>query len=204
MKLYVNGTSPYARKVLVVVREKGLDSAVETVLCDPWSDPAALLAVNPLSKVPALDLEDGTTLVDSDLIAEWLDASGPAPRLLAPIGPARWRALRLAALARGVTDAAFAAVLEGRRPEAERSATWVSRQTAALRRAVPALEKARFPAGEPEDPERFDLGDIGLAVALAYLDFRHAALGWRSLAPRLADWYDEVGRRPSMQATAFG
>lgn len=198
MKLFVTLTSPYARKVLVVLHETRLIDRVAVQAVDPWSDPPDLLAATPFAKVPALALDDGTVLVESAVIAEYLDALGPQPRLLPEAGPPRWDALRRCGLAQALTDAAFTAVIEGRRPPEERSTRWIDRQRAAVHRALPMLEAQAVP---PDG--RFDLGDAGLACALAYLDFRHADLGWRQAAPRLAGWLDQVATRPSMRATAF-
>ena len=198
MKLFVTRTSPYARKALVVLHEKGLTDQVAVQAVDPWSDPPDLLGATPFAKVPALVLDDGAVLVESPMIAEYLDALVQQPRLLPETGAARWEVLRRAGWAQALADAAFAAVIEARRPPGEQSAAWIARQRAALRRALPVLE-----AQAPPPDRRFDLGDAALACALAYLDFRHADLGWRKAAPHLAGWLDRACERPSLRATAF-
>jgi len=136
MTLFVARTSPYARKILVLVAEKGAEDRVRVVTVDPWSDPADLQAAAPSGKVPALVTDDGWTLGESWAIADYLDTVLPGRRLLAADGAGRWRGMRLAALAQGLMDAAFSAVIEGRRPVGERSPGWVARQKAAIARAV--------------------------------------------------------------------
>lgn len=194
MKLFAANTSPYARKVRVLIAEKRAGARVELILIDPWSDPAALHEAVPSGKVPALVTDEGWALGESWAIADYLDAVLPGPRLLVPDGPERWQALRRSALAHGLMDAAFAAVIEGRRPVDERSPAWVERQKAAIRRSLPVLEAMGPPA-------LFDLGAISLACALDYLDFRHGDLDWRVLCPTLATWFAAVDQRPSMRIT---
>jgi glutathione S-transferase len=194
MKLYAAQTSPYARKVRVLIAEKQAGGLVELVLIDPWTDPTALHEAVPSGKVPALVTDEGWALGESWAIADYLDAVLPGPRLLAPDGPERWQALQRSALAQGLMDAAFAAVIEGRRPVDERSPGWVARQKAAIRRSLPVVEAMGPPA-------LFDLGAISLACALDYLDFRHADLDWRAGCPMLATWFAAVDQRPSMRIT---
>lgn len=197
MKLFVNKTSPYARKVLVLLQEKGEAGARVTVVqTDPWACPADLLASNPASKVPALETDEGWSMGESWAIAEYLDAALPGPRLLPGEGPARWRELRLATLAQAMTDAAFGAAIEGRRPKGERSPGWVARQMAAVERTAAVLEaETEALAGG------FGLGALSVGVALDYVAFRHPSARWRDAAPRLAAWHAGVVRRPSFRAT---
>lgn len=197
MKLFVAKTSPYARKVLALLREKGAGDRVQVVTLDPWADPAELHAAVPSGKVPALITEEGWTLGESWAIAEYLDAVLPGRRLLPADGAGRWRSLRLSALAQGVLDAAFSAVVEGRRPAGERSPGWVARQRAAIVRTLPVLEAA---VDDLRD-DGFGLGGLSVACALDYLDFRHGDLDWRQDQPGLAAWFALVIDRPSFRAT---
>ncbi|MFV3074118.1 glutathione S-transferase N-terminal domain-containing protein [Niveispirillum fermenti] len=197
MKLYVARTSPYARKIQVLIHEKDAAGLVQVLPVDPWTDPAALHAAVPAGKVPALVTGDGWSLGESWAIADYLDAVLPGRRLLPAEGAGRWRGLRLSALAQGMTDAAFAAVIEGRRPEGERSPGWVARQMAAITRSLPALE-----AAVPDlRADGFGLGGLSVAVALDYLDFRHAGLDWRGDCPALAVWFAQNIGRSSLCAT---
>ena len=190
MKLYYNKPSPYARKVRVTAHEKSLMDRLELHDCDPWSDPPELLAVNPLAKVPALLTDDGTLICESTIICRFLDQCGECPALVAGES---WRVMARLGLAHGVIDAAFAVVMERRRPAAQQSHDWIARQTRAISRALPRLAIA---------DSRFDLGDITLACALAYLDFRLPEMSWRVTRPDLAHWLDHNNQRPSMLATA--
>lgn len=190
MKLFFNIASPYARRVIVTAHEKGLIGRIEMREIDPWSDPAELHAATPVGKVPALVTDAGALITESALICEYLDGEGDGPSLLGSNGMMpRMRA----ALAQGLIDAAFAIVIEGRRPVDRQWPVWVDRQRRAIDRILP---RAAVQA------DRFDLGDIALASGLAYLDFRLPDIGWRGAHPHLGDWLDGVNRRPSMVATA--
>jgi glutathione S-transferase len=193
MRLFYSPGSPFARKVRVLARERGLlDSLQETAL-SPHDDAPELLAVNPLGKVPALRTCD-TTLFDSPLICEYLDMLGGGPRLIPRDGPARIAALRAQALGDGVMDAAVASVLELRRPEAMQSTHWLHRWRAVIERGVTTLAHEGPPSG-------FGIGAISMACALAYLDFRFPGIAWRAAQPSLAAWLDDLSARESMVAT---
>jgi glutathione S-transferase len=190
MKLYLNPPSPYARKVVVVAHEVGLAGKIEILKFDPWIDPPALVDATPLCKVPALVNEDGSLIVESSTIAEYLmDRAGQA----LPAGAARFEVLGRAAIANGMMDAAFISVIEKRRPQEKQWEDWIDRQYSALIRTLPTI--AVPPSG------RFDLGDITLACTLAYLDFRVGNLSWRTMRAELATWLDSVSDRPSMLAS---
>ncbi len=188
MKLYSSPTSPYGRKVLVVAHEKRLIDRIAVVQLDPWANPPELLAVTPLGKVPALITDDGASINDSTVIAEYFDQIEPDPKL---IDTNRLGVLARAALAQGLIDAAFAAVLERRRPAERQWDAWFARQRQAIERTLADVAR----------PDQFDLGGITLACGLAYLDFRLPEIDWRAARPELAAWLDRVARRPSMQAT---
>lgn len=189
MKLYCNRTSPYGRKVLVVVQEKKLTGHIELCDTDPWSDPPGFHAEAPIGKIPALVTDDGLTITESTTICQYLDEIGGRPSL---IGGDRSDVMARAALAQGLIDAAFAIVIERRRPTERQWPEWINRQRRAIERTLPMLAF---------DRDRFDFGDISFACGLAYLDFRLAEINWRRDYPLLAAWLDHVGRRPSMRAT---
>ena len=194
-KLYFATPSPYARKVRALILEKGLNAKVEMIARAPFDKPADLIALNPLSKIPTMTTDDGQTLFDSPVIAEYLDTLS-APRLIPTEGRSRWDALRRQALADGLLDAGVSIVLEGRRPESERSPGWVQRQTEVMVRALDAFEGeiSRFGDG-------LTIGHIALGCALGWLDFRIPDHEWRSRCPRLAAWFAAFSQRPSMLAT---
>lgn len=190
MKLFYSPTSPYARKVLVAAYERGIGNALELVEVNPWKDPEELLAISPFCKVPTLSTEQDGVITESTTICEYLDSVGGAPSLLQP---KRLEILTRVGTAQGLKDASVTSVVEARRPAESQSSSWIERQRNAIVRAIPRIPTP--PSG------RFDLGDIGLACALAYLDLRLKDLDWRKLQPRLGPWLEEVSTRPSMQAT---
>lgn len=198
MKLRYSPTSPYVRKVTATAIETGLEGKIERVPT-VTSDPASGLARdNPLGKVPALILDDGTVIFDSPVICEYLDGLHGGAKLV-PSGPARWTALRREALADGVLDAAVLRLLEGRRPEGERSPAWTLKQKTVIGRALDAFEAeagALAAAGGPAT-----IGEIAVGIALGYLDFRFKDDDWRAGRPRLARWYEEFSKRKSMRET---
>jgi glutathione S-transferase len=196
MKLFYSATSPYTRKVLVTAMEKGLCQELELVTCNPHAAEPGLLAVNPMSRVPTLVLDDGTALYDSPVICEWLDGQGHDPRLIPADGSERWKVLRGQALADGMMDDAYNNVMEGRRPADRQDAPAVQARSAALLRCVSALE-----AELPTLAAPLTLAHIAAACALGYLDFRLPHLLWRDACPALAAWYADFARRPALAAT---
>jgi glutathione S-transferase len=197
MKLYVSLTSPFARKVRVAIVEKGLEERIEQVVVDPWNDDPDLARANPMLQVPALALDDGRVLTDSNIILGWLERAFPQPSLWPHDPRALTGAESIAALAHTLIEYTVFLVLEGRRPEAARSASMIERRTQAIHRGVKALED-RFHASTGH----FHIDSIGVACALAYLDFRQPQLDWRSLAPGLDAWLRWANQRPSMRQTA--
>lgn len=196
MKLYCSLTSPYSRKVRVVIDELGLGQEIEEILADPFAATPELLAANPLSKIPVLVSDRGEALPDSRLIVDYLQARG---RPLAPLprGSQRWAALRRLQLAEGIMDAAVATVLEKRRPEGIIYTGFLDRQAERIRRATAALNA---------EAAALSLRSVGVieitaGVALGYLDFRMPYLEWRRGHEALAQWFESFAHRPSMQKT---
>ena len=192
-RLHWSPTSPYVRKVMVAAHELGLADRIDLVPTRVETVVADVAADNPLARIPALVLPDGTTLFDSLVIAEFLNETGGGSLFPRP-GPERWRTLTLHALAQGVIDAAIVIVAERRRPEAERSPAFVAARQAEIGRALDALER-KIPSSTP------DIGTITVAVGLGYVDFRLPGDAWRSGRPRLAAWFAAFAQRPSMAAT---
>ena len=192
-RLHWSPTSPYVRKVMVAAHELGLADRIDLVPTRVETVVADVAADNPLGRVPALVLPDGTTLFDSLVIAEFLNETGGGTLFPRP-GPERWRTLTLHALAQGIIDAAIAIVAERRRPWAERSPAFVAARQAEIGRALDALER-NIPASTP------DIGTITVAAGLGYVDFRLPDDAWRSSRPRLAAWFAAFAQRPSMAAT---
>lgn len=197
MKLYSSPTSPFARKVRIVIREKGANNLIAEEMVAALSDPAELHAANPLGKVPALLLDNGAALFDSPLICEYLDATLDGAALLPPTAAARWRAQRLHAIGDGVAEAAVSLTFEKNRPETERSANWMGRWRRAIIRSLDLLEAEAASLDGP-----LTLGAIAVGCALGYLDFRHGDLGWREGRPHLAAFFEKTSGRPAFHETA--
>lgn len=196
MRLRYSPTSPYVRKVTATAHEVGLFDDLELVPTNAWDPASDIASDNPLGKVPTLLLDDGEALYDSPVICAYLDdlASGG---LLPAAGPERWRVLRNEALGDGILDAAVLVFIErNKRGDGERSAWWEQLQIDTLTRALDALEGLAGGFGD-----RFDLGQLGIACALGYLDFRFPELHWRRGRPALDRWYEAVADRPSLQVT---
>jgi glutathione S-transferase len=196
MRLLYAPPSAYSRKVRIVAREKQLDGLIEEVLCNPYDDPANLLRANALGKIPALELDGGTTLYDSPVICEYLDSLNDAPRLIPAAGPTRWQVLTAQALADGLLDAAVQIAQEKRRPETEQSPAAITRRHEVIDRALQTMTGAIAAL-----PPSINLGGIACACALGYLDFRQSERNWRAAQPALAHWYAAFSQRPSMLAT---
>lgn len=197
MKLYYTTNSPFARKVLMAAAERGLSRNIERIVSNPWAAEAnAVASVNPAGKVPALTTDDGLTLFDSPVICEYLDSLGHGPTLFPATGPKRWRALKQQALGDALLDAMIARRLESRRPDGERSITWMERQKASVNRCLDAIEADAGELGETPT-----IGEITYLCALAHLDFRFADEDWRPGRATLARWYSTFSERHSAKTT---
>jgi glutathione S-transferase len=195
MKLYITPPSPYARKCRIVVREKGLSHRVEEIVADPYANAPELLASNPIVQVPTLIADDGLPVNDSPVICEYLDAIGDGPRLLPPEGPERLRVRRLETQAAAALEMGVKLLLELRRPEHERSPSWIERWTTNMARALDVLEAAR------PDPARLDMGVITAGVAMRWIGFRHPDFDLAAGRPGLMALSAALETRPSFADT---
>lgn len=197
MKLIGAITSPYVRKVRIVMAEKKLDYKLH--LEDVWSDETQIMASNPLGKVPCLVMEGGEAVFDSRVIVEYLDTLSPVGKLIPPSGRERAEVKTWEALADGLLDAAVLARLEatwaGRR-EGERSQAWIDRQMAKIRASLKALSQ-----GLGDKPFcsgiHFSLSDVATGCALGYLDFRFPEVDWRADYANLARLSEKLNQRQS-------
>ncbi len=200
MKLIGALTSPYVRKVRVVMAEKKLD--FQFVIEDVWNSDA-IRASNPLGKVPCLVMEGGEAVFDSRVIVEYLDTLSPVGKLIPPSGRQRVEVRTWEALADGLLDAAILARLEnhwaGRTPE-QRSQAWVERQMKAVSGALKSMSQGlgekSYCAGNA-----FTLADVAVGCALGYLDFRFPQIGWRTGYPNLEKLSDKLAARQSFVDT---
>lgn len=201
MTLFHSPLSPFVRKVMVVLHETGQLPRVQlqAVNISPVAGDEQLNQDNPIGKIPALRLEDGTVLHDSRVICEYLDCQHVGTPLIPREGSARWRRLTLAAQADAIMDAAVSSRYESfLRPQDKRWDGWLEAQSEKIRRSLANLEQEHL----AELISGFDMVAIGVACALGYLDLRQPEFGWRERQPGLAAWYAEVSQRPSLRATA--
>lgn len=194
MKLYTNAASPFARKCRIVAHE--LKLPLEEIRTLPMQDPD-FRRINPLGKIPALILDDGSVLIDSPVICEYLNDAGGGK--LFPVSSVwkqdkrRWKILGLQALGDGLADAAVAWMIEGRQQPVNE--TMRARHMEAVAASLDALARVKF-------GDEVSIGEIAVACALGYLDFRMPDLDWKSSRPTLADWYAKFCEYPSVKATA--
>jgi len=198
MKLHWSSRSPYVRKVMVAAHELGLADRIERVrnVAAMGAPNPAIMADNPLSKIPTLVLDDGSVLFDSDVIVEYLDHLG-GNRLLPPPGPARWDALARQALGSGLMDVLILWRNEREKPAAQQTEAWLAAFATKTQATLDRLEQD----ADGLSARPFDVGHIALGCALSYLDFRFDGLRWRDGRPALAAWHDTFRQRPSAQAT---
>ena len=200
MKLIGSLTSPYVRKVRVVMAEKKLD--YQLVLEDVWGSDA-MLKLNPLGKVPCLVLDGGEAVFDSRVIVEYVDTLSPVGKLIPPSGRERVEVRTWEALADGLCDAALLARMEATWAprEGARCQAWIDRQRSRIQSAVKAMG-----LGLGDKPwcngNHFTLADIAVGCALAYLDFRFADIDWRGDHPNLGKLAEKLAARPSFIDTA--
>ena len=202
MKLIGAVTSPYVRKVRIVMAEKKLD--YQFVTEDVWSADTTITQSNPLGKVSCLVMEGGEALFDSRVIVEYVDTLSPVGKLIPPSGRERAEVKTWEALADGLLDAAILARLEATWPgrkEGERSAAWIDRQMKKINDSLVAMERAlqdrQYCTGN-----HMSLADIAVGCALGYLDFRFAHVDWRSEHPNLAQLYERLAQRQSFKDSA--
>ncbi len=196
MKLYGSLTSPYVRKIRILIQEKRL--ACEFTVADAWATDSPIPAFNPLGKVPVLELDNGDVLFDSPVIVEYLDAIA-SPALLPATGATRWESLRWLALADGILDAVVTRLLESRRPAEQQAAGNIRRQEEKVARSLDYIAQ-RLGKGMWLMSDRFSLVDLTIAAALEYIDFRYPH-DWRSRQPKLATWLSTISARPAFVET---
>ena len=197
MKLIASTTSPFARKVRIVLAEKNIPC--EFIVDIPWNADTDVPKFNPLGKVPVLVLEGGETLYDSRVIVEYLEEHKPWPLLVPADAQDRIAVKKWEALADGVSDAAAAIFLERRRPEAQQSPDWIARQQRKIENGLATMNTTV--AGSWCMGEAFTLADIAVGACLGYLDLRFPDINWRQDFPALAALEKKVAQRPSFQQT---
>jgi len=198
MKLYYAASSPFVRKCLVSAHELAMRERLELLpaAAHPVNRDRALVAHNPLGKIPTLITDNGTVLYDSRVICEYLNGLGDG-HLIPEQGPPRWAVLVDQALADGIMDAAVLTRYENAaRPEELRWSDWIAGQLDKVSCGLAEIERREGAAAD-----RVDLGTIAIGCALGYLDFRFASFSWRDKYPKTALWYARFAQRESMRAT---
>jgi glutathione S-transferase len=197
MKLYSHPVSPFARKARIIAHELGVPLEIVPI-ASARSDPD-LRNVNPLKQIPVLVLDDGSSLFDSPVICEYLNHTGggkffPGNNIFSH-HTNRWKALGLAALGDGLADAAVALRYERAEPETRRNPERMERLKETINAAIDALERVGFATD-------VTIGEVAVACALGYIDFRMPDLDWKSSHPKLSAWYARFCDYPAMKATA--
>ncbi len=198
MKLIGSLTSPYVRKVRIVMADKKLDYRLE--LENVWSADSQVQKYNPLGKVPCLVMEDGGALFDSRVIVEYLDTLSPVSRLIPQSGRDRAAVKCWEAIADGVLDACVAIMKETQRPSAQQSPEWIERQYGKIHASLAAMNASlgdnSFCMGV-----NYGLADVAVGCTLGYLDFRFATLDWRASHANLARLEEKLAARQSFVDT---
>ncbi|HLY96008.1 MAG TPA: glutathione S-transferase N-terminal domain-containing protein [Sideroxyarcus sp.] len=202
MKLIGSNTSPYVRKARLVLLEKNIP---HTYVVDPPSDPnSQVTRFNPLGRIPALILDDGTCVFDSPVIAEYADTLNDTPILIPRHDAlARMRVKRWEALADGIMDSAIVVRNERVRPAEKQEQGNIDMHNLAVTRAL-AHVAGQLGQREWCEGDSITLADLALVAALVYLDLRQPERDWRSAHPNLSAWFDRLGTRLSVRASLAG
>ena len=201
MKLIGSTTSPYVRKVRIVMAEKKLD--FDFVTEDVWAADTQIVSSNPLGKIPCLVMEGGEALFDSRVIVEYVDTLSPVGKLIPDRGRERAEVKTWEALSDGLLDAAILARLEATWPgrkEGERSQAWIDRQLKKIDDSLAAMDRALAERSNCVGIQ-ISLADIAVGVAVGYLDFRFPQIDWRGKHPNLGALYERLSQRQSFKDT---
>ena len=197
MKLVYSPPSPFVRKVTTLIYHANLNDRIEliNVKTTALSVAEEARAANPLGKIPIMILEDGNAIFDSRVITRYLDDF--AGSNLYPQDKI-YDILTLEALADGIMESAVSITYESKlRPQNEQSPSWMEAQWSKVLHAVKALDEGEFKAMDGD----MNMGQIAVACALGYLDFRHDARQWRNGYSNLASWNDEMMKLPALIKT---
>ena len=198
MKLIGSNTSPFVRKVRVVLAEKKIEC--ELVIDSPWTPDSEVPNYNPLGKIPVLVLDDSSTLFDSAVIVEYIDSVAPNNKLMPESNRGRAEAKRWGAVSDGICDAAALIYLERKRPPVQQSPEWISRQEDKITRSLAYLSEQLG-----DSPwcmgTHYSLADVTVGCALGYLAFRFPEITWQTSYPNLLRLYEKLLHRPSFSET---
>jgi len=193
MKLRWSPTSPFVRKVVVLMKEKGIEDLVEKEKSNPLSADDRAETPSPLGQIPCLISDDGQSIYDSPVIMEYLDSTCDGPEMVPASGTARWTVLTRQALADGMIASMVICFVESLKKPERQSKGILAHNKAIVFSGIAALEiEVGGFAGD------IDAGTITVAVALAFADQTFPDDDWRVDNPSLAAWFDEFNRRSSM------
>jgi len=201
MRLLYSAGSPFARLVRIAIVETGLDASVvkhELTRANLYSPASDVLALNPVGRVPTLELDDGTILTESKLILDYIDALNEGPKLLPRDGSDGWRTLAAMGQALGLLEGIVTWMRALALPEQQRAAESIARESTRVNRAADALEAA---VARGAYAGRIDAAQIALGTALGLVEPRLPVWKWRDGRPRLSQWYDAIAARPSFRMT---
>jgi len=199
MKLLGSITSPYVRKVRVVLAEKKLDYVF--VQEDVWAADTTIAQINPLGKVPCLVMEDGSALYDSRVIVDYMDTLTPVCKLLPPNGRDRAEVKNWEALADGVLDAGVSMRLETTlRPGAQQSPEWIARQRGKVAAGLHTMSE-RLGESPYCNGNHYSLADVAVGCALGWISLRFPDIEWRGDYPNLVRLFDKLSERQSFKDT---
>lgn len=201
MKLIGSTTSPYARKVRIVLAEKKLEA--EFVEENVWTPNTQIHQSNPLGKIPCLVIDGQEAVFDSRVIVEYLDTLSPVGKLIPTTGRERLAVKTWEALADGLLDASILARLEATwagRTDMQRSQAWIDRQMDKVHKSLAAMSRGLGDQAYCHGVH-FSLADIAVGCALGYMDFRFSSIDWRTPYPNLAVLYEKLAQRPSFKDT---
>ncbi|PPR12121.1 MAG: putative GST-like protein YibF [Alphaproteobacteria bacterium MarineAlpha11_Bin1] len=198
MKLRWSPTSPFVRKVIVFMKEKGIEDAVEKEKSNPLSREDRAATPSPLGQIPCLITDDGLSIYDSPVILEFLDVECSGPEMLPRDGKDRWTILIRQALADGMIGSMVVCFVESLKKPERQSPSIMAHNKNIVFKGISELEKdiSGF-AGN------IDVGTISVAVALAFADQTFPDDDWRADCQSLAEWFDEFNQRPSMTESAL-
>jgi glutathione S-transferase len=199
MKLHWSPRSPFVRKVMIFAHEVGLAGRIEPIRTVVGMSQANrdLLKVNPIGKIPTLITDEGEVLYDSTVICEYLDSLHAGPRYFPQAPRERWRALRWHALGDNMLDNLIFWRNESLRTQVQQSPEILAALEAKIRSSLGFLDAEAAALGKAP----IGIGQVGIATALGYLDFRFPGLAWRDGHPGIAAWYETFSQRPSIRNT---
>lgn len=198
MKLRWSPTSPFVRKVVVLMKEKGIEDQIEKEKSNPLNREDRAATPSPLGQIPCLVTDDGDSVFDSPVIMEYLDTVCDGPEMLPKSGDARWTTLRRQATADGMIASMVTCFVESLKKPERQSGGIMAHNKAIVLNSIAALEHE---VGEFGDA--VDVGTISIAVALSFADQTFPDDHWRSDNPALAKWFDAFDQRPSMTETVL-